>query len=102
VEGIATSVLVGSYVVGLAINLEGRVLDAIGVTSRDTTGDLLVIELDPVRVYPPEVRVKLVLGVVGSVVPTENDITLDSVLVCDEQVGDGCAVRNEVGANSLR
>lgn len=47
-------------------------------------------------------RVKLVLGVVGSVVPTKNDITLDSVLICDEEVGDGCAVRNEVGANSLR
>jgi hypothetical protein len=49
----------------------------------------------------PEVRVKLVLSIVGGIVPTKNDITLDTVSVCDEEVGNGCAVRNEVGANSL-
>ena len=44
---------------------------------------------------------KLVLGVVGSIVPTKNDIALNAVNVSDEEVGDGCAVRNELGANSL-
>jgi hypothetical protein len=40
VKGIATSILVRGYVVGLAINLKGRVLDAVGVTSRNTTKGL--------------------------------------------------------------
>jgi hypothetical protein len=46
VKGIESSVLVRSYVVGLAVDLEGRVLDAVGVTSRDTTEHLSAIELD--------------------------------------------------------
>jgi hypothetical protein len=45
-ESIATSILVRGYVVGVAINLEGRVLDAVGVTSRDTTENLSANGLD--------------------------------------------------------
>jgi len=45
-EGVATSVLVGGYVVGVAVNLEGRILDAIGVTSGNTTSELSVVELN--------------------------------------------------------
>jgi len=48
------------------------------------------------------VRVGLVLGVVGSIVPTKDDITLDTVGVSDEEVGDGCAIRDEVCADALR
>ena len=101
-KGVATSIFIGSYVVGVAINLEGRVLDAVGVTSGNTTSNLSVAELNPGKSYSPEVRVGLVLGVVGSVVPTKNDITLNAVCVSDEDVGDGCAVGNEVCADALR
>jgi hypothetical protein len=45
-KGITTSVLIRGYVVGVAINLEGRVLDAVGVTSWDTAGNLSAIDLD--------------------------------------------------------
>lgn len=43
VEGVATSVLVGSYVVGVAVDLEGRILDTVGVTSGDTASNLSVM-----------------------------------------------------------
>jgi len=46
-ESVATSILVGGYVVGVAVNLEGRILDAIGVTSGNTTSKLSVVELNP-------------------------------------------------------
>jgi len=46
-ESVATSVLVGGYVVGVAVNLEGRILDAICVTSGNTTSELSVVELNP-------------------------------------------------------
>ena len=44
-ESVATSVLVRNYVVGVAINFEGRVFDAVGITSRDTTINLSAIDL---------------------------------------------------------
>ena len=67
-------VLVGGDTVRLAVQGEGCILDAVGVTPRNGT----------------VVGVQLVLGVKGRVVPTEDDVSLFAVGVADEEVGDGC------------
>ena len=85
VEGVNTlgvtggRVLVGQDVEGLAVNLEGAVLDTVGVTSGNTT----------------EVRMLLVNAVVGSIVEATNDVSRNTILVVDDQVGDGGTVGNE-------
>lgn len=101
-QGVKASVLVCISVVDVAVNLKGRVLDAVGVASGNTAGDGSAHGRDVHKANSPEMGVLLVLGVVGSIVPTKNDVTLDAVNVSDEEVGDGCAIRDELGSDSLR
>ena len=85
VEGVQSAMLVGINLKDLAVNLESGVHDPVGVTTGDTT----------------QVRVLLVDLVVAGIVETEDDVTLDTVNVLDEEVADRGAVGYEVGANSL-
>jgi hypothetical protein len=78
-------VLISIDVVSLAIDLEGGVLDSVGVASGHTT----------------QVRVLLVDAVVGSIVEAEDDVTHLAVDVLDEEVADGSSVGDEVGADTL-
>ena len=51
--------------------------------------------------YTPQVRVEGVDRVVARVVEAEHYVALDALGVVDEQIGDGGAVRDELGANAL-
>ena len=77
-------VLVGQDVVRLAVDHEARVLDPVRVAAG----------------HAAEVRVLAVHGVVGGVVEAAHDVALHAGRVVDEQVGDGRAVGDEVGADA--
>jgi len=85
VQGVQAVVLVGINMVLLAINLESRVLDPVGVAAGHTT----------------QVRVLLVDLVVAGIVEAEDDVADFTVDVLDEEVADGSSVGDEVGANTL-
>ena len=85
VQGIQAAVLVGVDVVLLAINLEGRVLDSVGVAAGHTA----------------QVRVLLVDLVVAGIVEAEDNVADFTVDVLDEEVADGSSVGDEVGADTL-
>lgn len=84
-QGVQPAVLVGVDVVDLAVDLEGRVHDPVGVAAGDTA----------------QVRVLLVDLVVAGIVEAEDDVTLLAVDVLDEEVADRRAVRDEVRADAL-
>lgn len=84
-KSVQATVLIGIGVESLSIDLEGRVLDSVCVTSRHTA----------------QVRVLLVDLVIAGVVETKDDVTLFTVDVLDEEVGDRRAVRNELSTNAF-
>lgn len=84
VGGAGLGILVRQDVVRGAIDLEAGVLDAVGIAARHAT----------------EVRVLLVLGIIGGIVPAADDVALAAGRVVDEEVGDGGAVGDEVGADA--
>lgn len=85
VKSVQAAMLIGVGVESLPIDLEGRVLDSVRVTSRHTA----------------QVRVLLVDLVVAGIVEAKNDVTLFTVDVLNEEVGDGRAVRNELSTNAF-
>jgi hypothetical protein len=78
-------VLVGQDVVRHSVELEGAVLYAIGIAPWNTA----------------KVRMLLVNAVVGGIVEAAHDVTLDSVLVIDKQIGDGRAIWDESRCDAL-
>ena len=84
-QGVQAVVLVGINVVLLAIDLESRVLDSVGIAAGHTT----------------QVRVLLVDLVVAGIVEAEDNVTDFTVDVLDEEVADGSSVGDEVGADAL-
>jgi len=84
VQSVVVVVLVGQNMERLAINVECRVLDAIGVPTR----------------YTAKVGVDLAF-VCGRVVKAEDNVALHAILAGDEEVGNGGAVRNKVTTNAL-
>lgn len=85
VQGVQAVVLVGINMVLLAINLESRVLDPVGVAAGHTA----------------QVRVLLVDLVVAGIVEAEDDVADFTMDVLDEEVADGSSVGDEVGADTL-
>lgn len=77
--------LVSIDLVDLAINLESRVHDSVGIAAGNTT----------------QVRVLLVDLVVASIVEAKDNVTLLAVDVLNEEVADRGTVRDEVRANAL-
>ena len=65
-----TSILVGVDVVGLTVEIESGILDAVGIAAW----------------YSAIMRMQFVLGVVGSIIPSKDNITLYTVGVMDKQV----------------
>ena len=84
-QGVQAVVLVGINVVLLAIDLEGRVLDSVGIAAGHTT----------------QVRVLLVDLVVAGIVEAEDNVADFAVNVLDEEVADGSSIGDEVGADAL-
>lgn len=85
VKGVQPTVLVSIDMESLAIDLESGVLDPVRIATWNTT----------------QVRMLLVDPVVGGIVETKDDVTLFTVDVLDEKVGDGRAVRDELSADAL-
>ena len=69
-ERVVVVVLIGENMIGCSIDLKGRVLDAVGIATRDTA----------------QVRMLPVNTIVAGIIETEDDITLYSVSVVDEEV----------------
>ena len=85
VQGVQAVMLVGINVVLLAIDLESRIFDPVGVAAGHTT----------------QVRVLLVDLVVAGIVEAEDNVADFTVDVLDEEVADGSSVGDEVGADTL-
>lgn len=85
VRVLLSRMFVGGDVVRLAVNLKGAVLDAVGVPARDVA----IVGMLPVE------------RVVRGVVPAGDNVTLDAMLVLDEQVRDGGAVRDKTGFDAV-
>jgi hypothetical protein len=85
VQSIQATVLIGIGLVHLAVDLEGRVHDSVGVASGHTT----------------QVVVLLVDAVVAGIVEAKDNVTNLAVDVLDEEVADGSSVGDEVGLDTL-
>ena len=67
------------------------------------TIDLKTRILDSIRIaawHAPEMGMLAIDPIVGGIVESAYDVALNAGGVVDEEIGDGCTVRNEVGANS--
>jgi hypothetical protein len=84
-QSVVVVVLVREDVELLAVDREGAVLDAVGVTARDTT----------------QMRMLLAL-VVNRLVETKNDVALNAILAGDEQIRHRSAIWNEARPDALR
>jgi hypothetical protein len=83
-QSVVVVVLVRENVELLAVDLEGAVLDAVGVTAGYTT----------------EMGMHLAL-VVNRLVEAKHDVALNTILASDEKVGDRGAIRNEARPDTL-
>lgn len=83
-QDVGQVVLIGCDVVVSAVNVEGAVLDAIGITTR----------------YTSQMGVHLAL-VSGGLVKAEDNVAFYAILALDEQVGHRSAVGDERCADTL-
>lgn len=102
-EGVCAVVFVGGDVVGLAVHCEGGVLDAVGVAARDgAVVWVLAVDAVVACVVPAgrDLSAPRIVSGLLACAPKHN-ISLDTILVVDEEVADRGAVWHEASSDAF-